>query len=257
MNHEDGCFCELAPLYTLDLLNPQERQWVEQQVTSSPELAAELAELQATVGAIAYAAPPLPVAADLKDRLFQRLSQPAERSVTVAPAWRDRPPARLPTARVRTRNYPLWLPLGGAIAALALVALGVENDRLRQSAKNNSAVIETLQQADAIVHTLRGTEKAATASGHLVVSPRQNSIAILAQDLPQLPSGQVYRLWAMPQNATKPTYCGQFNGFNKTSIRWAVPEATCRAPTAQMLITAELATDPLIPAGSLIMKSVL
>lgn len=264
MNHEDGCFCELAPLYSLDLLTPQERQWVEQQVANSSELAAELAALQATVGAIAYAAPPLPVAADLKDRLFQRLGQAIPAEPTLNPAPIDPPvrdrlpdrPAALKPRSDRARTRPIWPLVGGAIAAIAVVALGVENDRLRQNAKSSSALIETLQRPDAVVHSLKGTEKATAASGRLVVSPSQKAIAILVQDLPQLASGQVYRLWALPTGATKPTYCGQFNDANQIPTHWAIPEASCSA-AAQMLITAELAADPPVPAGPLVMKSIL
>jgi len=67
------CFCELAPLYALDLLEAQERCWVEEQIENDADLAAELSELQASVGAIAYTAPAVPMSSNLKQRLFQRL----------------------------------------------------------------------------------------------------------------------------------------------------------------------------------------
>jgi quercetin dioxygenase-like cupin family protein len=67
------CFCELAPLYALDLLEAEERCWIEQEMENDPDLADELSELQASVGVIAYTAPAVPVAANLKQRLFQKL----------------------------------------------------------------------------------------------------------------------------------------------------------------------------------------
>ncbi|MEB3177973.1 MAG: cupin domain-containing protein [Nostocaceae cyanobacterium] len=67
------CFCELAPLYALDLLEAQERCWVEQQIENDADLAAELSELQATVETIAYTATAVPISSNLKQRLFQRL----------------------------------------------------------------------------------------------------------------------------------------------------------------------------------------
>ena len=73
MNDEHRCFAELAPLYALDLLAPEERLWVEAQVLECPDLAEELASYQAAVGIIPYGAPTMPMAADLKDRLFDRL----------------------------------------------------------------------------------------------------------------------------------------------------------------------------------------
>jgi anti-sigma factor ChrR (cupin superfamily) len=71
--NEHRCFCELAPLYALDLLDLEERLWVEAQVLACPDLAAELASYQTAVAAIPYSAPNEPMAVDLKERLFDRL----------------------------------------------------------------------------------------------------------------------------------------------------------------------------------------
>jgi anti-sigma factor ChrR (cupin superfamily) len=72
--NEHRCFCDLAPLYALDLLDLDERLWVEAQVLACPDLAEELASYQAAVGAIPYSAPAVPIAADLKERLFDRIT---------------------------------------------------------------------------------------------------------------------------------------------------------------------------------------
>lgn len=76
MKLNDACFCELAPLYALDLLDEQERRVVEEQIAERPDLATELAEFQAAVAAISYSTPSVPMAADLQERLFQRIGQP-------------------------------------------------------------------------------------------------------------------------------------------------------------------------------------
>lgn len=74
----DNCFCELAPLYALDLLSEEEKHWVEQQIAECPELAEELLSYQSAVTAIPYHTPTLPIAPDLKEQLFDRLNlQPA------------------------------------------------------------------------------------------------------------------------------------------------------------------------------------
>lgn len=93
MDTENYCFCELAPLYALNLLNEQERAWVEQQIMECPDLAEELSSHQAAVTAIPYSAPPVPPADDLKHRLFDRLeldrpshSAPSEATPAPAPA---------------------------------------------------------------------------------------------------------------------------------------------------------------------------
>ncbi|AFY94982.1 hypothetical protein Cha6605_4023 [Chamaesiphon minutus PCC 6605] len=76
--NEHRCFCELAPLYALDLLDLEERLWIEAQILACPDLAEELASYQAAVAVIPYSAPVVPIAADLKSRLFDRLDAPAE-----------------------------------------------------------------------------------------------------------------------------------------------------------------------------------
>jgi hypothetical protein len=67
-------FGELAALYTLDLLDPDDARLVEDNIFQHPELEIELAQFQATVAAIPYSTPLMPVAADLKERLFDRIA---------------------------------------------------------------------------------------------------------------------------------------------------------------------------------------
>jgi hypothetical protein len=261
MNNDDRCFCELAPLYALNLLDEQEQAWVEQQAAASSDLAMELADIQATVGAISYSAEPVPMAADLKDRLFQQLSQEQVepvRELLPREATQERNVFELPT-RGRTasrRGNRQWLQVGGAIAALAFITLLVDNYRLRQTTQEARSVITALQQSDPILYTLRGTEKATNASGSLVVNPSQKTLTVLVKNLPQLRADQTYRLWAMPKGSTKPSFCGQFNSPTETQ-KLSNSDAVCSTTVSQMLITVESATAPLVPAGSLVMESVL
>jgi hypothetical protein len=67
------CFCDLAPLYVLDLLSESERDWVERQILETPELAEELSQYEVAATALPYSAPPVKVADDLKGRLFDAL----------------------------------------------------------------------------------------------------------------------------------------------------------------------------------------
>ncbi|MCU0525039.1 MAG: cupin domain-containing protein [Elainella sp. Prado103] len=73
MGIENYCFCELAPLYALDLLSTAEQAWVEQQVAAHPDLAEELAFYQSAVDVIPYSVSAAPMPTDLKQRLFDRL----------------------------------------------------------------------------------------------------------------------------------------------------------------------------------------
>jgi hypothetical protein len=72
-NTQNYCFCELAPLYALDLLSEEEKEWIQQQVSDCPDLAEELATYQSAVTAIPYSVPTLTIPENLKERLFERL----------------------------------------------------------------------------------------------------------------------------------------------------------------------------------------
>lgn len=251
MNAEDRCFCELAPLYALGLLDEQQSRWVEDQIAESPELASELADLQEAVAAISYEASSAPIAPDLKDRLFQQLDRDA------SPTLPDNvlPFHRATAVRTSGNRRNRWLRLGGAIAAMATIVLLADNVRLRQQVQQEQATVEALRQPSSLTYALKGTENAADASGSLVVNSRQNAIVLLVQNLPELPVGQAYRLWAIPQGATKPLYCGQFTSrATETTLRWSALDAGCSATIAQILVTAESSTAPPVPAGQLVLK---
>lgn len=262
MNTETRCFCELAPLYALDLLTEEERVWVEQQAAASPELMAELTELQATVGAISYSAPVVPVPSNLKNRVFERLNQSTPEA-EVSPLGARQGSAEVRRSRLNRNRWRSFWQQNGAIAASALLGatalgtllLGIENYRLRQTVQANQSIIETLQQPSANSYALRGTEQAANASGKVVIDLRQNALVVLVQNLPDLPPNQAYRLWAIPQGRAQPNYCGQFTSREAATGYRSSLLPDCGAPAAQLLITAESTVAPPTPAGVLMMKS--
>jgi anti-sigma factor ChrR (cupin superfamily) len=86
MTTEHRCFCELAPLYVLNVLDADDRAWVEAQIATDADLAMELAELEAIANTICYATPPINPAADLKQRLFQRIGRDLPWDTTSATA---------------------------------------------------------------------------------------------------------------------------------------------------------------------------
>ena len=71
----DEEFNMLAALQALDILDESERRALAEKLQASPELQSELATFETAIAAIAYTAPPVPVAPDLKNRLFQRIAE--------------------------------------------------------------------------------------------------------------------------------------------------------------------------------------
>jgi anti-sigma-K factor RskA len=258
---------ELMAGYTLGDLSPEEAEEFQRVLAENPDITSEVSRLQEVLGLMPYALPDQEPPPHLRAAILNaaQLNEPEAESVLI-----DR------VAVKRRRNFT-WLGIGAAAAA-TILALAVNNYRLQQEvqtarqevqkrdaaiatleqeAQNNKAVIATLQQPNASLYALQGTNQAATAAGNLVLAPTQREVVIVAHNLPKLPEGKAYRLWAVATGATKPTYCGQFNSSPTgiISATWSVPTATCSSNVSQLLITAETASDPPIPAGPLVMKS--
>ncbi|WP_176582551.1 zf-HC2 domain-containing protein, partial [Calidithermus terrae] len=67
---------ELLPLYALDALSAEERARVEEALGASPQLQAELRELQAAAADLALALPPEPLPQGLEERVLASLPPP-------------------------------------------------------------------------------------------------------------------------------------------------------------------------------------
>ena len=268
---------ELLAGYALGDLSPEEAEIVQQIFTEDPAMVAEADRLQEVFNSIVYSVPEQEPPTRLKSSLLnaaqatpQTLEPVEVEPVEVEPVEGDRLTTpnenatdlgnlrrfAQPGSRRRLKSSRFSL---GAIAAAALVALGVDNYRLRQEAQDSKSVIAALQQRGTLTYALEGTKDANNASGSLVIAKGQ-PVVIVAKDLPVLPAGKVYRLWAITPADKNPTFCGEFKadtagGF---TAHWVAPTGVWqiwKSPTVQMLITSEQATDPPVPKGSLIMKS--
>ena len=71
----DEEFNILAVLQSLDILDESESRTLTEKLRASPEEESERAALETAIAAIAYTAPPVPVAPELKNRLFQRIAE--------------------------------------------------------------------------------------------------------------------------------------------------------------------------------------
>lgn len=238
--------------YALGDLSSEEAESLQRLLSENPELASEVDQFQEVLALMPYG---LPDESEPPSRLRDAILSQAEADTNgVFQAKRS------PRFNRRGGSWKKW---GGAIAALVFAALAMDNYQLRQvtkqnqvtigqlqqEAKTNAALIAALRQPNAEVYALDGTEKT---SGSLVFVPEQNRVTLVT-DLPQLPSEKIYRLWAMPENASQPTYCGEFKA--EAIASWSLPETVCGQNGDRMLITAELAADPPIPKGELVMKS--
>jgi anti-sigma factor ChrR (cupin superfamily) len=159
MKDDLRCFCELAPLYALDLLDLEERLWVEAQVVECPDLAEELLGYQTAVGAIPYSAAPMPMAADLKDRLFNRLGLDPVESTPETP-----PEIPLAPKMFAIRSADLqWKPHRMEGVEVAVLFLDLVN-RMR------NLVVKAAPGVTYPIHQHQGIEEIYMLEGELVIN---------------------------------------------------------------------------------------
>jgi quercetin dioxygenase-like cupin family protein len=159
MNDDHQCFCELAPLYALDLLDLEERLWIETQVLECPDLAEELASYQTAVGLMPYSAPVVPMAADLKARLFDRLGLDSVESVPVIP---PEVPPDLKMFAIKSTEMQ-WKP--GRIEGVEIVLLSVDEPN-----RMCSLLVKLVAGVTYPIHQHQGIEEIYMLEGELVIN---------------------------------------------------------------------------------------
>ena len=264
---------DLLAGYALDNLNDAEQAELARLLRDHPELRAELEAYEQTLDQLPLTLPQQMPSKQLETRLFQMVqaSSPSPPAIALSSAQH----LQLPPQRSSPQRR--WAVLaGGAIAAIALIVLGMDNWRLRQSLAARQAELlevetrilqlqETLDQSETVLATLRepnsqifnlaGTGDLSESTGSLITVPGHSEVALVAKNLPTLPADQVYRLWVIDDRHSDPVYCGQFNANATGAIRWTVPASVCVDAPTQVLITIDLIQTPPIRGGELVMQS--
>jgi anti-sigma-K factor RskA len=217
----------LLPEYVLGTLEPEEMLVVEEYLKGHQELMARLAELEQAVAHLAYSASTVPLPAQAKEQLMERVRadavaesttaiQGVDRSPVAVPARSDRSPAR---GHQRPRTLALWR-LGAIAAILTLALLGLYTLRVlghldqatadREGLRNQVTQLE--QRNEALQQELEAREMqlalltradltvslpptgAAPGAGGLFYEVDGEAIVVL-YGLDPLPQEQTYQLW--------------------------------------------------------------
>lgn len=166
--------------YVLGDLDPDEATEFEQLLDSNPAIAQEVAQMQK---ALELSYTPIEVEPPAHLRL----------AIMNAGATKTRPWHTSPASSQKSgRNSSSWGRAMGAVAAVLIVALAVNNYQLRQTLQATQ-----IEQFDTLTYSLEGTETAEAASATVVVNPNTLEAELSATNLPPLPSGKVYVLWTV------------------------------------------------------------
>ncbi|MCP2731228.1 cupin domain-containing protein [Limnofasciculus baicalensis] len=167
MNYED--FSELASLYPLDILEEEYCHVVEDAIAKFPEFEQELAGFQAAVAAIPYTAPLMPIAANLKDRLFQRI----EEDISVAKAENELSVEEL-IAQAATVS---WQPY-------SLSGMEIARWELNMEKREVSCFVRATPGVQFYNHRHAGNEEIVVLEGDIVIDGQKYNIGDRIRSMP-------------------------------------------------------------------------
>jgi len=226
---------ELAVQYVLGELRPDEAAAFERRLGEDETLAAEVHRLRRVLGLV-----PLATATEPPPELRGR--------ILAAAAAQARSARRARTAPRRV----VWSRFAAAAAAALALALGVDSWRTHRELDLQRELAQTLLEPDQ-VHRFA---LAGNGYGKVALDMDAKKGAVVLRDVPPLPAGQVYRLWA--QVGDKSVFCGDFRAAPGGAVQaqFAVPVESYTAPVKGLFVTVEPAGPPGEPTGRRVMESV-
>lgn len=193
----------LAGAYALGVASDAERREFEAHLATCAECRQELAEIRRVNDALAMAAPAASPPAGLRSRIVAAAER--DRKVPAAPryrlAWQIAAAASIAAVFFGAQ----WWNVSRELSEMR-VELASTRERLtlaeslrasaERTAAENTSRLAVLTAADSITIPLAGQPPSPNATGRVVWSPTRGVI-FSAANLPPLPAGRVYQLWAV------------------------------------------------------------
>ncbi len=247
--------------YALGDLSTAEVTEVEAYIAAHPAAAAALAQLRTTLALLPLALPESQPAPNLRSRILAAAATTPTPHNVIDLASRRRSPAVRGT----------WI--GGAIAAGLVGVLGFQNYQLNQQvatlqqqvlvaqqsdqrADQRAQLvkyresIDMLRQPDNRLMTLKGMED--RSSGSLIIFTTDKKAALNLKNLPPLPDGRMYRLWAMVEG--QKVYCTQFEPEADGTVSLMIPLDQLGAAREVAVTIDPEAAPTVMPVGEMVMS---
>lgn len=208
LSHDEAL--ELAGLYALDALTPDEKAAVDAHVAACALDHSEIADLGGVTPALAASVEPIEAPAALKASVLATYRTEVAQAPALAAAPLPAPKAAgavrrdvvVPAPAARRWQAPNWM--GWAAAAVALVLLAVvsvyglnlrqQADQANQRAQQIAAAVAAMSAPGSQVAILHGTGSAADVNG-FAAFPASGGGYMVMTDVPAAPSGMTYQAW--------------------------------------------------------------
>lgn len=226
----------LAAGYVVGNLDPAEAAVFDQLLQDNPILAAEVAQMQATLDRVAYDLNSVEPPAHLRSTILEKATVPPR------------------TSRMRRSRFP-WYTVVGSVAALLIFYLGVENYQLRQDRQIAQDIKTLLQQPQTQLFSLQAVNATNAATGSFVVNLEQRQGILLVQNLEPPTANHVYRLWAIADGEKIP--CGTLNTNTEGKVleKFWMPADFYDTGISGMFVTLEASASGRYPTGSIVIQS--
>jgi anti-sigma-K factor RskA len=235
---------ELLADYVLGDVTSEEAETVRQLLLAHPELNEEISHLQETLALIPLALPESSPPKMLGANILRLAQTQTNFANSMVDSLQKKSTAKLVTL--------------GSVALAVILGLGFYNYRLHHElaiAQNELSqyqnAIATLPESNNRLLSLKGTNKAPSATGVVLVMPKMGKAMMTVQNLKPLPSGKVYHLWAVANG--KKYDCGQFNADQKGQVMKQMPLDEIITNTSTLVITIEPTESITQPTGAEVM----
>ncbi|MFM7575189.1 MAG: anti-sigma factor domain-containing protein [Snowella sp.] len=235
---------ELLADYVLGEVTPEEAETVRQLLIIHPELNEEISHLQETLALIPLALPESSPPKMLGANILHLAQIQGHAAHSMVDSLRKKSKAKLVAL--------------GSVALSVILGLGFYNYRLHHElviAQNELSqyqkAIATLPESNHRLLSLKGTNKAPSATGVVLVMPKMGKAMVTVQNLKPLPQGKAYHLWAVSNG--KKYDCGQFNADQKGQVMKQIPLDEIITNTSTLVITIEPTESITQPTGAEVM----
>ena len=198
-------FEDLKDAYVLGALPEEERLELERYLVTRPELQAEVAELAAVAGLLAFSVREREPAPELRSRIVDTVEAEAAQTR-----------AQQPRARRRSWFAGLWEAFGVrdiALAGAAVLVIGLfswgmllqgEVQDLQGRVQDLQAQVQDQQTQGPQMIALggAGTEQGARAE---LVTLEGDWAVLVAEDMPPVPEGKTYQIWVIKGDTPRPS----------------------------------------------------